>query len=388
MSNQTNYIPTEGVHQTQTEFCATCHTLYTPALDPETGAPSGVSFLEQGPYLEWQNSIYATGAVDEIRQCQDCHMPVPADGYQTTISTRPNTLDNPQTPYPQHTLVGGNAHLLEMLKQYRTELGISGSTTEEGFDDQIALTRHFLGNQAADVVIDSAVVNAGQLNFGVEITNLAGHKIPSAYPSRRAWLHVTVRDNANAIIFESGKPDARGYISTDAQRLKSDCMARDKLAGFDSSLCYEPHRDVIDSPEQVAIYETVLGDINGEITHTLLRAGEYLKDNRIPPKGFENATASGIEVQTIPVGVTADSDFNCVATSEGCGGDTVQYQVDVTGKTGPFSIEARFLYQATQPAFVDGLHVDGDKVNRFKVMYDTVAPSVELLDEDSVAGIN
>jgi hypothetical protein len=37
------------------------------------------------------------------------------------------------------------------------------------------------------------------------------------------------------------------------------------------------------------------------------------------------------------------------------------------------------LYQATQPGFVDGMHTDGDRVNRFKVMYDAVPPSVEEL---------
>jgi hypothetical protein len=42
-------------------------------------------------------------------------------------------------------------------------------------------------------------------------------------------------------------------------------------------------------------------------------------------------------------------------------------------------VDARLLYQATQPAFVDGMHTDGDRVNRFKVMYDVVQPSVEVL---------
>jgi hypothetical protein len=158
-------------------------------------------------------------------------------------------------------------------------------------------------------------------------------------------------------------------------------MALDKLEGFDSGLCYEPHRDVIDDPEQVAIYETVLGDVNGNITHTLLRGAEYLKDNRIPPRGFTESVAATIETQTIPSGVTGDGDFNCGAgtASEGCGADTVHYQVDLAGHTGPYAVEARLLYQATQPAFVDGLHTIGDRVNRFKVMYDAVPPSAEVL---------
>jgi hypothetical protein len=342
--------------------------------------PSGTNFLEQGPYLEWQNSDYATGNALEA-QCQDCHMPEPEPGYATEISLLgPGTMQA-RSPYGQHSLLGGNAHLLEIMSDYRHELGINTSTSVNGFTEQISKTRDFLGG-AAQISLSTPTDTGGNLEFDVVVNNRAGHKLPSAYPSRRTWLHVTVKDNSGSVIFESGKPDSRGYISTDEARLKADCMALDKLEGFDSSQCYEPHRDVISDPSQVAIYETVLGDVNGEITHTLLRGAQYLKDNRIPPSGFTESVAATIETQTIPSGVTGDGDFNCGAgtASEGCGADTVHYQVDLTGHTGPYAVEARLLYQATQPAFVDGLHTVGDRVNRFKVMYDAVPPSVELLD--------
>jgi len=375
MFNQTGHAPTEGVYISKSELCATCHTLYTPALDPDTGTPSGANFLEQGVYLEWQNSLYATGESQES-QCQDCHMPEPGDGYSTKITLMPGTA-SPRDPYGQHTLVGGNAHLLEILHDYRTKLGIANTTTPGGFDEQIALTQSFLGS-AADINVPALVPNGNTLEFDVEVVNNAGHKVPTAYPSRRAWLHVVVKSAGN-IIFESGKPDSRGYISTDVARLKADCMAGHKLEGFDSSLCFEPHRDVINDESQVAIYETVLGDVNDNITHTLLQGAKYLKDNRIPPAGFTNSKAATIETQTIPSGVDGDSNFNCTGTVEGCGMDTVRYQVDIEGQTGPYTVEVELLYQATQPGFVDGMHNVGDRVNRFKVMYDAVPPSVEVL---------
>ena len=377
MNMQTGHRPTEGAYVSDSELCATCHTLYTPALDPSTGMPSGVNFLEQGPYLEWQNSVFATGQVQEA-QCQDCHMPEPAPGYSTPITLLPGTAPN-RTPYGEHTLVGGNAHLLEILSDYQSELGLTG-TTEAGFDEQIAATRNFLGS-AASIALSAPLQTADNLEFDVEVSNKAGHKIPSAYPSRRTWLHVVVKDGGDNVVFESGKPDSRGYISTDEARLKGDCMAKDKFDGFDSSLCYEPHRDVITDESQIAIYETVLGDVNGEITHTLLRGAQYLKDNRIPPAGFTNSKAETIETQTVPSGVTGDNDFNCGADAptEGCGKDTVHYQVNIDGKTGPFTVEAKLLYQATQPAFVHGMHTVADRVNRFKVMYDDVPPTVEEL---------
>ena len=119
---------------------------------------------------------------------------------------------------------------------------------------------------------------------------------------------------------------------------------------------------------------------DAQCTHTLLQGAQYLKDNRIPPAGFTNSKAATIEPQTIPSGVvTGDGDFNCVNATEGCGKDTVHYQVDITGRTGPYTVDVELLYQATQPGFVDGMHTDGDRVNRFKVMYDAVPPSVEVL---------
>ena len=377
MNMQTGHRPTEGQYISGSALCATCHTLYTPALDPDTGTPSGIDFLEQGPYLEWKNSVYATGQAQEA-QCQDCHMPEPESNYSTKISLQGPMSMQARTPYGQHTLVGGNAHLLEILRDYRTALGISSSTSVSGFDDQIVKTRSFLGG-AASVAVSTPADAGTSLNFDINIINSAGHKMPSSYPSRRMWLYVTVKDNGGRVVFESGAPDARGYISTDQARLKADCMSKDKLDGFDSSVCYEPHRDVITDPSQVAIYETVLGDVNDNITHTLLQGAQYLKDNRIPPSGFTNSKAATIESQTIPSGVSGDNDFNCVNATEGCGKDTVHYQVDITGRTGPYTVDVELLYQATQPGFVDGMHTDGDRVNRFKVMYDAVPPSVEVL---------
>ncbi|MDX2479857.1 MAG: Ig-like domain-containing protein [Desulfuromusa sp.] len=378
MFAQTGYTPIANNLISSSELCATCHTLYTPSLDPDTGSPNGINFLEQGPHLEWQNSVYASGQSQEA-QCQDCHMPEPTAVYTTPISLMPPWAPD-RSPYSQHTLVGGNTHLLEILRDYRSELGIKLATTVSGFDEQIALTQEFL-NTATTLSISPLVTNSNNLDFNIAVTNNAGHKMPSAYPSRRMWLHVTVTDNNSNIIFESGKPDSRGYLSTDETRLKADCMSAHKLEGFDSSLCYEPHRDVINDPSQIAIYETVLGDSQNNITHTLLQGASYLKDNRIPPLGFTNAKAATIEPQTIPAGVTGDNDFNCLNSNEGCGTDTVHYQVNIANQAGPFTVTTRLLYQATQPAFVDGMHNSGDRVNRFKVMYDAVPPSVEILAE-------
>jgi hypothetical protein len=388
MRNNSAYTPQAGNHITGSALCASCHTLYTPSLDVATGAPTGNNFLEQAPYLEWQNSIYTTGSV-QAQQCQDCHMADPQpDVYASRIAVQPNGAVNQnwptRSPIATHSMVGGNTHVLELLRDYRDVLGITNSTTENGFNEKIAQTRNLLQNKAAALAISSMNIMNDQLNVDVRVTNNTGHKLPTGYPSRRVWIQLTIKNANNQIIFESGKPDANGYISTDAKRLDPVCLAIEKPQNFDYSSCYEPHRDVITDASQVAIYETVLGDTNGDITHVLLHADSYLKENRIPPQGFTNSQANAIEPQTLPAGVNGDADFNAVNNQEGSGSDTVHYQVAVAGETGPYSVEAKLHYQAIQPSFVNSLHADAGKVNRFKVMYAENPPSVETLAQASV----
>ena len=136
-------------------------------------------------------------------------------------------------------------------------------------------------------------------------------------------------------------------------------------------------------PSQIAIYETVLGDTNANITHVLLHADTYLKDNRIPPQGFTSSQANLIEPQTLPVGVSGDADFNAANNQEGSGSDTVHYRVSLEGNKGPYYVEVQLHYQAIKPSFVNSLHADAGKVNRFKVMYAENPPVVETLAQSS-----
>ena len=388
MFDNSGYTPKFGSQVTDSGHCATCHTLFTPTIDADTGIPTGSNFLEQGPFLEWKNSVYFTGANQE-RQCQDCHMPDPMPGaYTTRIAVQPNGMVNTQwperIPFYTHSTVGGNAYMLELLRDNRVALGIENSTTVAGFDTKAIETRTLL-QTAAELVVTRFERSGNELLVDVLLTNNTGHKLPTAYPSRRMWLHLTVRDAGNQIVFESGAPNADGHISTDAGRLMADCMARIKPLGFTNAGCYEPHRNVIDTASQVAIYETVLSDTNNHITHVLLHAADYLKDNRLLPEGFTNTQAELIEPQTKPSGIGNDGDFNVANNQEGSGTDTVHYQVMVNDPNAAYSVDVRLLYQAIQPGFIDGLQSNGSLVSDFKQMVVQLAPSVEVLIAGSAA---
>ena len=393
MQSNSGYTPLFGSQVTSSAHCASCHTLFTPTLDVVTDLPTGNEFLEQGAFLEWQNSVYASGASEE-QQCQDCHMPDPApSAYSTRIAVRPNgtvnTLWPERSPFFTHSMVGGNSHILELLRDNRSMLGIETSTSISGFDEKISQTRALLENKSAALDITQIGVAGSELAVDVRITNHSGHKLPTGYPSRRIWIQLTVRDVGGQVIFESGTPDAQGQISTDSARLAPACLAVRKPAGFSNAECFEPHRDLIDAPTQIALYEPVLGDSNGDITHILLYAASYLKDNRIPPEGFTNSRADSIEAQTRPVGVDTDPDFNVAGGQEGSGSDTVHYRIALNAPNGPYSIDARLLYQALSPSFVDALHSSGSRVSDFKQMY-TQNPSVieTLATSSATSGTN
>src|SRR5207245_5313049 len=110
-----------------------------------------------------------------------------------------------------------------------------------------------------------------RLRADIVVENLSGHKLPTAYPSRRAWLHVVVRDGNGRVVFESGALNADGSVKgndNDADPSKA-----------------EPHYTEIRSADEVQIYESILGDSQGRVTTGLLTAVRYLKDNRVLPRG-------------------------------------------------------------------------------------------------------
>lgn len=365
MESFVGYNPIYGPHINDAGLCAGCHTLITETADLD-GNLTGDHFVEQATYHEWLNSSFNTDADPENGlSCQACHMPRISDAV--VISALYDFL-TPRTPYGQHHLVGANVFMLNLLKHNIAELELTSSSVR--FDSTIARTTRLLQQQS--LMIETTVVDrdAQTSSIDVKLTNLAGHKFPSGYPARRAFVELHVKDDAGNTIFRSGNWDA-SY----------------EVVGHDAE--YEPHHDVITSPDQAQIYEMVMGDVNGNKTTVLERAKEPLKDNRLVPLGFTAAHPS--YDTTLVAGVPVeDLDFNRYGNgTEGSGTDITHYQVPMNGYTGMITIEARVWYQSAPPRWMEEMFAfNTPEINTFRDMFEAEDGSPALVVEQTIVDMS
>jgi hypothetical protein len=339
MRSATGMTPAQGQHLRESEVCATCHTLFTQALG--INGEVLAELPEQVPFLEWQHSAFR-----QEHSCQSCHMPEIA--HPTRITS---VLGEEREGARRHTFLGGNFFMLRMLNRYRGELGVEALPQE--LEAAAAATIVQLGQRTASVTISRGEGGTGHLAIEVTVRNLTGHKLPTAYPSRRAWLHVTVRDRDGQVLFESGAIEPTGAIrgnDHDADETR-----------------FEPHYTEIRAGDQVQVYESVMRDVNGNVTTGLLRGTAYVKDNRLLPRGFDKATA----VSDIAVRGEAREDSDFTAES-----DRVRYLVSTGARTGPFDVVAELRYQPISYRWAQNLRAyDATETRRFLRWYDDMASS-------------
>lgn len=343
MRSATGFAQTTSSHIQQSELCATCHTVYNRPLD-DAGNAIG-EFPEQVPYLEWQHSGFRSSD-----SCQSCHMPAVDD--PTPISS---VLGELRLEVSRHDFRGANFLMLGLLNRFRSELGLVARPSE--LNAAQSRTNAYLQASAATVELTRAERVGDRLEADVLIRNLGGHKLPTAFPSRRVWLSVTVQNGAGRTIFSSGQAGATGAIAgNDNDR--------------DGSL-FEPHYREIRSEDQVQIYEAIMATPAGAVTTGVLSAVSYVKDNRLLPKGFDKrAVPADVAVRGAALD---DPDF--------VGGeDRVRYSVDVAGAQGPFLVEVQLWYQPVGHRWIENLRAyDAAELRRFVGYFDAMSPATALV---------
>jgi hypothetical protein len=238
--------------------------------------------------------------------------------------------------------------MLRVLNRYRDELGVT--TLPQELEAAIRETLAHLHEDTASIAVDHVERTPGELAFDVRIENRTGHKLPTAYPSRRVWLHVAVRDEAGAVLFESGAVEPSGRIVGNDN---------DRSAG-----AFEPHYREVTSPEQVQIYESVMVDAHDAVTTGLLTGVRYVKDNRLLPRGFDKAAAHA----DIAVHGAAASDDDFAAP-----GDRVGYRLRVSA-SGPLEVSVRLMYQSIGFRWADNLRArPAPETDRFVRYYTSMS---------------
>ncbi len=307
-SSTAGYQPQRGDQIRAAELCASCHTLTTEARDA-SGAVVG-SLPEQMPYQEWLRSDFRS-----TRTCQSCHMPAVAEAMPVA-----RILAAPRPGAARHQFLGANFAMQKILARHHDELAVAADP--QLMYEAADRTIRYLQDSAARVSLSAPQLHGRRLEATVSVQNLGGHKLPTAYPARRAWLHVVVRDAQQRIVFESGAPQADGSI-----------------AGNDNDVDptrYEPHWREIHDPGQVQIYEAILGDNDNRVTTGLLAAARYLKDNRLLPSGFDKTGAPA------EVAVHGDAVADPAFTDRG---HSVLYAVDIGDLAGTFEVTAELWFQ-------------------------------------------
>ncbi|MEM9372917.1 MAG: GC-type dockerin domain-anchored protein [Planctomycetota bacterium] len=321
-------------------MCATCHDVSNPVYTRQPDGSYALNALNtphptqdkhdmfpvERTYSEWLMSDFATAPIDmggrfggnklEVSSCQDCHMPdVTAQGCRF----------EPERPdMPLHSFNGGNTWVLAAIRNLYPDS--ETHLTESSVDQSIERAKEMLRN-ASDMELTEL---GSELN--VRIVNQSGHKLPTGYPEgRRMWLNIRFFDASDAMIAEHG-----AYDESEADLTTSDTKVYEGKLGLDAAAA------------------AATGKPEGESFHFVLN-NTWMKDNRIPPRGFTNANFEAI--QAAPVGATyADGQY----------WDDTLYSIP----SGAVRAEARLYYQTASKEYIEFLRDENTTNTTGQVLYD------------------
>lgn len=353
MAMATGYAPIHSEHIRDAGICAGCHTLITQTVNPNDGTATDHHFVEQATYHEWLNSFYNQNNIT----CQACHMPVLVKG---SVFIAAGYETEPRAPFSLHKFTGANAFMLQLMRDNKDALGINAEL--EHFEQTISSTYDMLQNRSVNMSIEGLDRTGDTAFVSITLENKTGHKFPSGYPSRRAFLRVTATTQEGDIIFQSGNWDENYEVN-----------GQDPV--------FEPHYQTIRGENQIQIYEMVVADYNGNRTTVLEYMDHHLKDNRLPPKGF---TAASPVYDTVAIvgEALSDPDFNKEEGVEGNGKDKIFYHIPLQGYTGHLTVNARLYYQTAPPKWMEAMFAESTpEIETFRDMFENADRTPILVGE-------
>jgi hypothetical protein len=335
-------------------FCGTCHDVSNPAFTKDangvyqpndfnapspTFSPHFMAPVER-TFSEWvassynsSNGVYAPvfagGRTNGyVSTCQHCHMRT-TSGYVANpagnpgISVRTNDMG-------LHDMTGGSLWLAGMMTNMYPTVVTNLAAVEAG------ITRSYF------MLTNAATLAVGDSNglVKVTITNECGHKLPTGYPEgRRVWLNVKFYNDANTLLGESGAyNETNGVLTRTNGVLTHDGQAK----------IYEVHPGIDTN------ISGLLGLAPEPSLHFVLNNKIY-EDNRIPPRGFTNATFAAFG------GAPVGHHYN-----DGQYWDDTLY----TPPAGTTRAEVKLYYQSTSKEFIEFLRDENRTTSDGQIMYD------------------
>ena len=369
-------------------FCATCHDVSNPALanlglselSDQSGGSDLISeqysaysyFHVERTFSEFMLSDYAqqggaatnpefeqiSGGIGWVAKCQDCHMR-DVTGYgcnKQNIPLRPDeSIEHPNSGLPAHDMTGGNAWIsyilgtldpthpaydpcnVQILEKGPAVLTLDLDLGESPKADGTALIAG--SERAKDQLRAAATIKnfnyeptTGQLSFRIQ--NNTAHKLISGFPEgRRMFVNIKAFINS-CLSYEANPYDYTvGTLRGLPNANNSPNLAPTEV--YLDELVYEVH------PKSNLTGEN-------ETFHFVLATGRY-KDNRIPPKGFDIATAAQRLCEPVWHG---EKDPNYFTPEEYTGGyDDVNLVIPQNAEF----VEISLYYQGTSREYIEFL---------------------------------
>jgi len=324
-------IPKPNVFQTTGNFCGSCHDVTNPLINTKTVVPGTDTTEMKHPiertYTEWYWSDYRNTTT-----CQDCHEPMKFLGAQTWML------------YPAMDQLWGD------VDQKWIDRGIQNvpASRADALATAAARNSDFMGENAARVEIVDTVksVTAGTsaINVNVKITNLTGHKLPTGFAEgRQMWIHIQAFDDDENLVYEDGVLDSNGCLHRTASTKVYEQLI--EAVGY-------PFLDAeVKEPSPCDIYHDPSKAEGAEFHFILMN--KIVKDNRIPPKGFNKKAYQDDGAFIIPAHLYDNGEY----------WDTTAYRIPVpaTGSK-KLHVTATVYYQTFSREYIEFLkHNDTEK---------------------------
>lgn len=302
--------PIKSPYLGKSEQCANCHNVSNPlqADDVNTQPPYAYGVIER-TYSEWLLSDFAKRGKEGT--CQSCHYPAAEGGGQASRFTQIH-----REYFPQHGAVGGSTWVQDAVVALADRREVDAGALAIG------------KRRALELLKTAAKLNLSFDTPGkamLRITNLTGHKLPTGYPEgRRMWVQTSFLDGAGAVLKEVGRYGEK------QDTLHGEPVTVPTLLDEQDTRVYECLPGI--SSEQAGKFDKEPGKSFHFVINDMI-----VKDNRIPPEGFNNQAFSEHLCQ--PVGATyADGQY----------WDDVEF----TLPEGTASVRVRLMYQSVSWEYI------------------------------------